>query len=355
MGQFIIRRTLQAIPLLILISVLVFILLKNAGDPLAFMANQRDVSAADRAYLRRSLGLDDPIHLQFIHWLIGDDWYQRDLDFDGEPDTYGERQGILRGDFGESVRFRRPVNTVIGEWIPNTLILGVSALTVTIILGVSIGVYAALRQYTWIDNIITTLSFVTFSMPIFLVALLGVFIFAVLFREWGLPYLPVQGMTDPRASCGCDEYTLAWHVWRFQQIIPHLILPTMSIAAIGIARYARFIRASMLEVMNSDYIRTARAKGLGERRVTFLHMFKNASLPLITLIALDVPAILSGAVVTETIFSWPGMGRLFIDSLNTLDPPILMIFVLMSAVAVVIFQLLADLVYGWVDPRIRFN
>ncbi len=332
MGQYFIRRVLQAIPLLILVSMFVFILLKLAGDPLSYLAIDPNVSAQDRALLRRSLGLDDPIPLQYVHWLIGDNWYQRDLDFDGEPETFGRRAGILRGDFGQSIRFKRDVPEVIGNFLPNTLILGTSALFVTIVFGVSIGIFAALRQYSIFDNIITTFSFITFSMPIFLIALLSVFLFSILFRKWGLPYLPTQGMYDPRGDRSLDE------------LLVRLILPTTSIALISIARYARFTRASMLETINSDYIRTARAKGLNERRVTFLHALKNASIPVVTLIALDIPFILSGAVVTETIFSWPGMGKLFIDSLENLDPPILMITVLMTAVAVVLFQLVADLV-----------
>lgn len=343
MGQYLIRRVLQAIPLLILVSVFVFILLKLAGDPLSYLALDPNVSEADRALLRRSLGLDDPVPLQYVHWLIGDDWYERDLDFDGEPETPGDRKGILRGDFGESIRFNRPVTSVIADFLPNTLILGTSALLVTIVFGVSIGVFAALRQYSIFDNIITTLSFLTFSMPIFLVALLGVLIFSITFRDLGLPHLPVQGMYDPRGDRSLDE------------LLVRLILPTISIAAISIARYARFTRASMLENINSDYVRTARAKGLTSNRITFLHTFKNASIPIITLIALDIPFILSGAVVTESIFAWPGMGRLFIDSLQVLDPPILMITVLMTAVGVVFFQLLADVIYAWVDPRIRYS
>jgi peptide/nickel transport system permease protein len=138
------------------------------------------------------------------------------------------------------------------------------------------------------------------------------------------------------------------------ELLVRLILPTMSIAAIGIARYARFVRASMLDVINSDYIRTARAKGLAERRITLLHALKNASIPVIALIAIDLPFIFGGAVVTETIFSWPGLGRLFIQSLQNLDPPVVMIYVLLIAVGVVIFQLLADVVYAWLDPRIRY-
>ncbi len=343
MGQYFIRRVLQSIPLLILVSVFVFGLLKLAGDPLSYLAIDPNVSQEDRALLRRSLGLDDPIPLQYVHWLIGDDWFKRDLNFDGEPDTFGRQQGILRGDFGDSIRFKRSVTSVVSDFLPNTLILGASALIVTIIFGVGIGIFAALRQYTMADNVITALSFLTFSMPIFLIALLSVFLFSITFRNLGLPYLPVQGMYDPRGDRSIDE------------LLVRLILPTLSIAAISIARYARFTRASMLENINSDYVRTARAKGLNERRITFIHTFKNASIPIITLIALDIPFILSGAVVTESIFAWPGMGTLFINSLNILDPPVLMITVLMTAVAVVVFQLIADLLYAWVDPRIRYS
>ncbi len=343
MGRYLIRRLLQAIPLLLLITVLVFVLLKTAGDPLAYLAGDPRISEADKLRLRRSLGLDDPIPLQFVHWLIGDTWYERDLDLDGVPETYGQRMGILRGDFGMSIRYNRPVTEVIGDFLPNTLLLGFTAFTVTVVFGLIFGIVAALRQYSWVDNVITTFSFITFSFPIFLIALLSVLLFSVLFKQWGLPYLPVQGMYEVRG-----DKTLV-------EVVRHMILPVMSIALINIAGYSRFIRAAMLEVINSDYVRTARAKGLSQRRVVYLHAFKNASLPLITLIGLNFPFILSGAVVTETIFAWPGMGRLFIDSLNFLDSPVLIISVMMTAIAVVICQLLTDVVYAWVDPRIRYT
>jgi peptide/nickel transport system permease protein len=343
MGRYLLRRFLQSIPLLMLITVLVFILLKTAGDPLSYLANDPKVSAEDKARLRRSLGLDDPLPLQFVHWLIGDDFYKRDLDFDGEPETYGHQLGILRGDFGVSIRYNRPVTQVISDFLPNTLLLGMTSFTVTIILGLIIGIYAALRQYSWMDNVITTVSFITFSFPIFLIALLSVLIFAVLFKQWGLPFLPVQGMYEVRG-----DKTL-------MEIARHMILPVFSITAINVAGYSRYIRASMLEVINSDYVRTAKAKGLSQRRVVYLHALKNAALPLITLVGLNFPFILSGAVVTETIFAWPGMGRLFIDSLNFLDSPVLIISVMMTAIAVVVCQLLTDVAYAWIDPRIRYS
>lgn len=343
MSQFIFRRALQSIPLLVLVSILVFFILKLAGDPFAYLATDPNISAEDRAYFRRVNGLDDPIPLQYLAWMIGDDWFMRDLDFDGENETPGERQGILRGDLGKSIRYSRPVSDVIAEFLPNTLILGGTSLLVTIVFGVSLGVLAALRQYSWFDNLFTTISFIAYSMPIFLVAYLSVLLFSIAFRDWGLPFLPTGGMYDARGDRSLDE------------LLVRLIMPTFSIAAISIARYARFTRASMLEVIGSDYVRTAHAKGLKERRINLVHAFKNASIPVITLITLDIPFILSGAVVTESIFSWPGMGRLFITSLQTLDPPILLIFTLMVSVAVVLFQLIADIVYAWVDPRIRFS
>lgn len=343
MGQYIIRRLLQAIPLLILITVIVFVLLKTVGDPLAYLAQDPRVTEADRIMLRARLGLNDPLYMQFVHWLIGDDWYQRDITGDGIPDEYGERKGMLRGDFGESIRYRRPVTDVIGDFLPNTLLLGTTAYLVTLVVSLAIGIFAALHQYSLADNIFTAVAFVTYSMPIFFIALLSVYIFAVTFQKAGLPHLPVQGMYDVRSDRSL------WDLAR------HMVLPVFSIAGISIARYSRYIRSTMLEVIHSDYILTARAKGLGERRITFVHALKNASLPLVTLVGLDVPFILSGAVVTETIFAWPGMGRLFITSLEYLDAPILIIFVLMTAIAVVAFQLLTDILYAWLDPRVRYT
>lgn len=343
MAQYIIRRVFQAIPLLILITVIVFVMLKFAGDPIAAaLANDPRITAEQREIMRESLGLNDPLPMQFLYWLIGDTWKVRDLNLDGEPETQGERLGILRGDLGESFRHRKPVGEVIAFFLPRTLLLGTTAYIVTVLFGLGIGIFAALRQYSRADNIITTISFITFSMPIFLIALLSVFVFAVTFKKLGLPYLPVQGMYDVRGDQS---------VW---DLARHMVLPVFSLAAISIAGYSRFIRASMLEVINSDYVRTARSKGLAERRVTYVHALKNASLPLVTLMGLDIPFILSGAVVTETIFGWQGMGWLFISSLDTLDVSVAIILVLITAVAVVIFQLITDLIYAWLDPRIRY-
>lgn len=342
MSRYIVRRILQAIPLLFIVAVIVFALSSLSGNPFDYMATDPRATEADRFLMREKYGLNDSVPQQFLTWLIGDTWRMRDLDMDGEGETPGVRLGILRGDFGDSLTFRKPVSTVFGERIPNTLILMVTQFVITLVFALGLGVFAALRQYSSFDNIMTTLSFILFAMPVFLVALLLVQIFAVQFRKWGLPYLPVQGMYDPRGDRSFDE------------LVVHLILPVASLAAINIAGYSRFIRAAMLEVVNSDYIRTARAKGLSERRITMLHALKNAALPLVTLVALDLPGLIGGAVITETVFSWPGMGRAFIQSVQPADPPLLMAFVMMTAVGVVMFQLIADILYSWLDPRIRY-
>lgn len=344
MGRYILRRTLQAIPLLAIIAVIVFFLLKLTGDPLSIMAQDPRVRERDRALLRAKFGLDEPVFPhQFVTWLIGDDWRLRDSDGDGVVDKPGGLKGILRLDFGNSFQYQRPVLEVVGTYLPNTLLLGFTAFTVTILVSLGIGIWAALRPYSTFDNVFTTIAFVTYSFPIFLIALLLVQVFAVWFKEWGLPYLPVQGMYSARGSRTVGD--LAWH----------LVLPVTSLALIQIAGYSRYIRASMLEVVNSDYVRTARSKGLPERRVVLIHALKNASLPIVTLIGLDIPFILSGAVVTERIFGWPGMGQLFIGSLDVSDAPVLIFFVLMTAVAVVFFQLVTDVLYAVLDPRVRYS
>jgi peptide/nickel transport system permease protein len=343
MFKYIIRRILQAIPLVFLITVIVFTLLKFSGDPLAYLAQDPTVTEADRFLLRAKLGLNDPMPLQFVHWLIGDNWYWRDITGDGVVDEPGTRYGILRGDLGESFRFRKSVSDVFAEHLPRTVMLAGTAYIVTVVFALVIGVFAALRQYSIADNLITGFSFITFSLPVFLLALILVQVFAVEARKAGLPALPVSGLCDPRGDCSMDE------------VIRHLILPVLSLSLISIAGYSRYIRATMLEVINTDYVRTARAKGLSENRIVFLHALKNASLPLVTLIGLDIPGILSGAVITETIFSWPGMGYMFTQALDQLDAPLLVSFVLMIAIAVIAFQLLTDIVYAWLDPRIRYS
>jgi peptide/nickel transport system permease protein len=344
MLRFIIRRLLQAIPLLFIISIVLFFLMRNMGDPIAAMAGRSVTRSAERARLTRQLGLDKPIILQYVFWLIGNDWTKTDLNGDGVPETPGTRKGILRGDFGTSLVNRgKPVTQVIGERLPNTLILMIGAEVVIIFGALFVGVFSALRQYSTLDNIITTISFIAYSMPIFFIALISMYIFGVFFKRWGLPYLPTVGMFDPSIGKTIGQVGL------------HMVLPILSMTLVSLAAYSRYVRSTMLEVMNQDYIRTAKSKGLPRWSIIYVHALKNASLPIVTLIGLDIPLLLGGALVTERIFAWPGMGRLFLDHVNRLDVPVVMGILMLIAVAVVVFQIITDIVYAWLDPRIRYG
>lgn len=344
MTRYIIRRLLQAIPLLFIISIMLFVLMINTGDPLATMGGRRATRPEDRARLARQLGLDQPVYMQYIYWLIGNDWSMIDMDGDGTPETPGPRKGVLRGDFGTSLVSRgKPAGDIIMERLPNTLILMIPAEIIVILISLLVGVYSALRQYTLIDHTITGLSFIGYSMPIFFIALVSMYIFGVNFKRWGLPYLPTVGMFDPKVGKTTT------------QVILHMILPIFSMTVITAAGYSRFVRSQMLEVISEDYIRTARSKGLPNRMVITGHALKNAALPLVTIIGLDIPLLLGGAVVTESIFAWPGMGRLFIDHLSRSDTPVVMGILMMISIAVVFFQLLTDIIYAWLDPRIRYD
>lgn len=343
MTRYIVRRLLQAIPLLFLISLILFVMMQNMGDPLATMGGRTMTRSEDRARLTRQLGLDKPVIVQYIYWLIGNDWTKIDMDGDGIAETSGSRRGVLRGDFGYSLVNRQPAMQVISERLPNTLLLMLTAEVVIIFGSLLIGIYAALRQYSFVDNLITTLSFIGYSMPIFFVALGLMYIFAVNFKAWGLPYLPTVGMFDPRV--GKTIWQVAWH----------MILPVITIAITSFAANSRYVRSTMLEALSQDYIRTAKSKGIPRRSIVFIHALKNASLPIITVVGLDLPFLLGGAVVTERIFAWPGMGRLFLDHVSRADTPVVMGILMLIAFAVITFQIITDVLYAWLDPRIRYN
>ena len=344
MTRYIVRRLLQAVPLLLILSVVLFGLIQNIGDPLATMGGRNPTRADDRRRLTRQMGLDKPLYLQYLYWLAGNDWTKVDLDGDGIPETPGTRRGILRGDFGTSLlEVGRPAVEVIWDRLPNTLLLMGTAEVAILVGALLLGIYSALRQYSWVDHLATGISFIGYSMPIFFVALVSIYIFSVNFKRWGLPYLPAVGMFDP-------EYgQTPW------QVMLHLVLPVFSISFISFAGYSRYIRSTMLEVLSQDYIRTARAKGLLRRDIVLVHALKNASLPIITVVGLDLPLLLGGAVVTERIFAWPGMGRLFLDGVSRGDTPVVMGILMIISLAVVAFQIVTDVTYAWLDPRIRYE
>jgi peptide/nickel transport system permease protein len=314
------------------------------GDPLATMGGRRLTRKEDRERLTRQLGLDQPILTQYLYWLIGNDWAKIDLDGDGVAETPGTRRGVLRGDFGTSLRTKgKPALEAISERIPNTLILMLAAEGLIVAGALVVGIYSALHQYSWLDHAITAISFVFYSMPIFFIALVAIYLFAVNFKTWGLPSLPANSMFDPQVGKTPG------------QVVLHMILPVFSISMISFAAYSRYIRSTMLEVMNQDYIRTARSKGLARRYILLVHALKNASLPIVTVVGLDLPLLLGGALVTERIFAWPGMGMLFLESLKDVDTPVVMGILMLISVAVVVFQIITDVVYAWLDPRIRYH
>jgi len=335
MTRYIIRRLLQAIPLLLLITFILFVLLRSMGDPLAAYTGRHRMRPEDRARLRKELGLDKPIYVQYGVWL----------------------KDMATGNWGFSVDTHEPVTEMIGQRLPNTLLL--MAVTEVVILAFSLvlGIYSALRQYSLTDQAFTALSFIGYSMPIFWLALMLIYFFAVRFKAWGLPYLPTGGVytlslvevgEKPSSFLGVTYATIP-------DLLKHLVLPVIAMSTISIAGYSRYVRSTMLAVINEDYIRTARAKGLPERLILLRHALKNASLPLVTLIGLDLPFLLGGAIVTESIFSWPGMGRLFWNQVSKGDYPVVMAILLIISVAVIIFQLLTDIAYTALDPRIRYE
>jgi peptide/nickel transport system permease protein len=362
MTRYIIRRFLQAIPLLLIISVVLFAMMDKMGDPLATMGGRKVTKPEDRIRLAHQLGLDKPLCVQYIYWLIGNDWTHPIGEIPQpnagvftpivqclDPRTYidsdvpGTRKGVLRGDWGISLVNRQPVTQVIGDRMKNTLLLMITAEVLIISLALLIGIYSALHQYSYLDNAITASTFILYSMPVFFFALLAMYIFSVLFRKWGLPYLPTVGMFDP--NIGQTPAQVAWH----------MVLPVATLSFTFIAGYSRYIRSAMLESLGQDYVRTARAKGLPNPEVIYIHVLKNAALPIVTLVALDLPFLLGGAIVTEQIFGWPGMGRLFIDHVSRSDTSVVMGILMMIAFAVIIFQIIADVTYAWLDPRIRYK
>jgi peptide/nickel transport system permease protein len=315
------RRLVQAVPLLLLITVGVFVIMQLLpAGPLSVYENDPSLTAEDLRRLEERFGLQDPIPVRYAKWLVT----------------------VARGDLGYSLVTHQPVGTMIGDRLPNTLYLQGVALLVTLCIALPIGVLSAVRQYSFADHVATLFSFVGYAVPPFWSGLLVIIVFAVKFREWGLPALPASGM----ATLGLGESGVLDH-------IAHLVLPVSVLALFNAAHYTRYVRASMLEVIRQDYVRTARAKGLAERTLIWRHAMKNAALPVVTVITLDLPALFSGSVVTESIFAWPGMGRLFLESAFRFDYAVLMGIVTITAGLVILSTLVADLLYAWLDPRIR--
>lgn len=332
--------------MLFLLSLVLFLLINIVpGGPLAGYGRTRRINPDKVEQLKRQFGLDQPMVMQYIVWLTGNDWMRIDADGDGITDSYGQRQGILRGDFGFSYRNREPVLQEIGDRLWNTIYLMSITLFVVALVAIPIGIISAIKQYSLFDIIATTLSFMGQAIPEFWLGLL----LLLIFYAWldnpltGDSLLPPGGMY----SLGAD--------FSITDRIKHLILP-VTMGMVGwIAWYSRFLRSSMLGVIHQDYIRTARAKGQKERTVMIKHALKNALIPLVTLFALDFPYIFTGSIYVELIFSWPGMGRLFYDAAVHRDYPIMMGILIISACLIIFCNLAADLAYAYLDPRVRYD
>lgn len=325
MIAYLFRRLLGAIPLLLGILTLIFFIINLApGDPTAryFSPN---VSPEVIAQMRENLGLNQPLHVQYGKWL----W------------------SFLRGDFGYSFGQLRPINEILPEVLWNTVQLTFISLIVIFVVGMLIGIVQAVRQYSLADNVLTFVALFFYSMPSFWFALMLILVFSLKANQLGWPFqFPASGMT----SVG---YEFLSFPERMQDRFMHLLLPAIALGIGSAAGVARYMRGSMLEVIHQDFIRTARAKGLSERTVVFKHALRNALIPIITLLGLYLPFLLSGAVLVETIFGWPGMGRAIVDAILQRDYPMVMATSFVIAAIVVVGNLLADVLYAVVDPRIR--
>ncbi len=320
MGRYILRRSIQAIPILFLLTIFMFALIHlMPGGPEQVFFNPHLTPAA-RQEMRVRFGLTDPVPIQYLKWL-------------GQT---------LTGNFGFSYADNLPVSYLLGQRFPNTLQLFIPAFALALILALLLGVISGMRQGSVLDYSLTTVSYFGIAMPAFLLGLLLQFIFGV----W-LKVLPTSGTQ----SFGVQFSPLG----ALLNHIQHLILPVLTLSALSIAGWSRYMRSSMIEVVKQDYMRTARAKGVGTISAVFRHALRNAVIPLITVVAIDFAAVAGGATITEGVFAWPGMGGLFFQSLETRDYPVLLAILTIGGVLVILFNLIADVLYGVMDPRIRYS
>lgn len=317
---YIARRLLQAVPLVLGVLIITFLLIHLApGDPIYILAGEGGTEEY-YAEMRALYGLDRPIYEQLARYIFE----------------------VLRGDFGYSFSYQQPVFEVILGRVPATLLLMGTALTFSTLLGVFLGVVSARRARKPLDHGIMVSTLAVYSMPVFWLGQLMIILFAVVFQ-----FFPVQGMTSVR-----EEYTGLRHIL---DVLHHLALPATTLGMLQLAQTARLTRTSLREVLQEDFVRTARSKGLPERRVLYSHALRNAMLPIVTVLGGQIGVLLTGAALTETIFAWPGLGRLLLDATLSRDYPLLMAIFILVSVTVIIANLLTDLVYTLLDPRVRYT
>ncbi len=324
MLNYALRRFLISIPIIVVATFLIFWAISLTGDPLQDLRQQPNITTEQIERVRENRGLDEPFYVQYAVWV----------------------QQIPTGGFGEYLLSPRPIAPDLQRVVIHTLQLVIAAEVLAFIVAVALGTLSATRQYSVFDYSTTTLSFIGYSMPSFWFALILQVIVVQIFELTGVRLLPLANLSSPNPGTG-----LAF-VW---DRALHLVLPVMSLAIFSVASYSRYMRASMLEVVGSDYIRTARAKGLKEGTITRRHAMRNALIPTVTVAALSFGTLLSGAIVVETVFGLDGMGRYFIQMLGRRDPYPIMGWLVITSVVVLMFNLIADLVYGYLDPRIRYD
>ncbi len=332
MLQYIVRRLVYGAVTLLALSIIVFTLLQNTGGgPLDRLKANPRIRAEDIQRITEHYGLDQPALKQYFTWVKNyvQFWDQRA--------------------WGESFQGDGYVRDIIADRVLATLRLMLTSLGLAVIIGIPLGVYQALRQYSFFDQAGTTFSFITYSVPIFVLAITLQLLLAVYLERWtGVKFFFNAGMNS-------SDYGALGFGARVGDTLSHLFLPAISIALISIAGYSRYQRASMLDVLHSDYLRTAKAKGLSRRTVIVKHALRNALIPIVTLVSLDVAAVLGGAVITESIFGWPGIGRKYIEAITTNDYPVVMAVVMVIGIMTVTMNLLADIAYGFLDPRVRYD
>jgi peptide/nickel transport system permease protein len=324
MLQYVIRRLLYSIVVLVAASILVFTFVATTGDPLAPLRLNPRVSQQSIQNIKDRKHLEDPIYVRYGYWV----------------------NDAVTNQFGTTILGDKPILPDLWRVLKHTLQLVIIAEILAVLIAVGIGVYSALRQYSVFDYSATTFSFIGLSLPVFWLALM-LQVSVVYVYEWtGYNIFPIASLSSIDPGSGIDFWIDRAH---------HLVLPVIVLMIASIATYSRFMRASMLEVINSDYVRTARAKGLTEQKVTMKHAFRNALIPLVTLIALNFGALLGGAIATETVFSLDGMGLYYITALGANDPYPVMAWLMVTATIVIVFNLLADIAYGYLDPRVRYD
>ncbi len=324
MLSYVVRRLLYSVVVLLATSFLVFTFVSVSGDPLAALRVTPDYDPNTIKRIEEENNLDKPVPVRYLYWL----------------------KDAVRGDFGTTLLGDRPILPDLWRVMKNTLMLVFVAELLAVLIAVGIGVFAALRQYSIFDYSSTAFSFVGLAMPVFWLALMLQVLVVSIYESTGHRLFPISSLNSIDPGTGVDFWVDRAH---------HLVLPVLVLMVASIATYSRYMRASMLEVVNSDYVRTARAKGLDERSVTMKHAFRNALIPLVTLVAINFGALLGGVIVTETVFSLDGMGLYFVTNLLTNDPYPVMAWLMVTATMIIIFNLVADITYGYLDPRVRYE